>query len=84
MQLEWLVDLAEPFGAIGRTAAPTLIERKVEPTQQTGDFFPGGDMTEVRAGSKGDFVNVVQRGQSTRKELPVHHALGKSIDRAED
>src|SRR5450631_2635130 len=83
MQLKGLVDLTEPFGAIGGTTATTLVQRQVEPTQQAGDLFPGGDMAEIGASSKGDFVNVIQRGQSTREKLPVNHPLGKTIDRAE-
>src|SRR5579883_1399555 len=83
VDLERLVDLAEPFGAVCRAPAPALVERQLELAEQARHLFPRGHMAEIWLGAEGGFIDVVERGQPTRKELAIDHALGETVDRPE-
>src|SRR5262249_50042259 len=77
-----LVDLAEPFRAIGGAAAAAFVKRQLELAQQARDLLSRRDLTPAGARSQGRFVKIVQCGQASRKEFAVNHTLGKTVDRA--
>ena len=81
MDLERLVDLGEPFGAVGGTPAAAFVERQLQLPQQTHYLFARGNVPHARTGAEGLLVQIVQRGKPARKELAIHHALGKTVDR---
>src|SRR5580704_11512752 len=83
VDFERLVDLGEPLGAVGGAAAAALIERQFQLAQQAGHLLARRHMAQARAGAECRLVEVVERGQPTRKELTVDHTLGKAVDRAE-
>src|SRR5882724_3726922 len=83
VDFERLVDLVEPFGPVRRAAPAALIERKLQLAQQARRLFARRDMAEIRAGAERRLIEVVERGETARKELAIDHALGKAIDRAE-
>src|ERR1700733_369879 len=78
MDFERLVDLAEPFGPVGRAAAAALVERQFQLAQQAGHLFARRDMAEIRAGAERRLVDIVEAGEAARKELAVDHALVKA------
>src|SRR5712671_7589044 len=83
MELEWLVDLDEPFSPVGGAAAAPLIQRQFQLAQQAGDLLARRHVAQARTGAKGSFADVIERGQAARKKLAVNHAFGETIDRAE-
>src|SRR6476469_3738989 len=83
VKFERLVDLAEPFGAVGCPATTALVERQLQLAQQARDLFARRDMAQARAGPKRCLVEIVERGEPARKELAIDHAFGKTVDRAE-
>src|SRR6516225_2207010 len=83
MHVERLVDLAEPFGPVCRAAPAALIERKPQLAKQVCHFLARRHVPEIRAGAERGLVDVVERGETARKELAIDYAFGKSVDRAE-
>src|SRR5580700_10070590 len=83
VDLERLVDLAEPLGAAGRAATSALVERQLQLAQQAGDFLARRHMAHVRAGAERCLVEVVQRGQAAGKEFAVNDPFGEAVDRTE-
>ncbi len=75
MDLERLVDLVEPLGTVGRPAPTALIERQLQLTQQARDLLARRDMSHALTGPERRFVEFVERGEPTRKELAVNHPL---------
>src|SRR5580704_9920997 len=71
VDFERLVDLAEPFGAVGCAAAAALVERKLQLPQQACDFLARRHMAHARAGPERRLVEVVERGEPAGKELAV-------------
>ena len=61
VEFKRLVDLGEPFGPVGGTAAAALIERQFQLAQQAGDLLPRRHVAQARTGAKGCFVEVVER-----------------------
>src|SRR3569832_2808324 len=51
VELERLVDLAEPLGAVGSAAAPTLVQREFELTQQARALLACRHVPELRTGT---------------------------------
>src|SRR5579864_6942168 len=82
VNLERLIDLAEPFRPTGRAASPALIQRQLQLAQQARHLLPRRHMAEVGPGAQRGLVDVVERRQSARKELAINHALGETVDRA--
>jgi hypothetical protein len=80
VNFERLVDLGEPFGAVGGTSTAALIKRQLQLAEQTRDLFPRGDVAEIRAGAERGFIDVVQRGKPAWKEFAINHAFGEPVD----
>src|SRR5437899_2337438 len=80
VDLERLVDLSEPLGPIGRTAAAALVERKLELAEQARHLFPRGEMAEIGPHAQRRLVDLVEGCQAARKELAVNDALGEAVD----
>src|SRR5882724_13363280 len=83
VDFERLVDLVEPFGPVRRAAPAALVERKLQLAQQARHLFARRDMAEIRARAERRLVDVVERGETARKELAIDHAFGKAVDGAE-
>src|SRR5438046_160948 len=71
VEFERLVDLVEPFGPIRSAAPAALIERKLQLAQQARHLLARRDMAEIRAGAERRLVEVVERGETARKELTI-------------
>src|SRR6516164_9919799 len=67
------VNLAEPFGAVGRAAAAALVEGQPELAQQARHLLAGGDMAEIGPHAERGLIDVVERSQTTREELAIDH-----------
>src|SRR6266403_610407 len=83
VEFERLVDLAEPFGAVGGAATAALVEREFQLAQQARNLLARGDVTEIRPGAERGLVEVVERGEPAREKLAVHHPLRETVDGAE-
>src|ERR1700756_1842817 len=68
-----LVDLAEPFGTVGRAATPSFVQGKLKLAQQARDLFSRRDVAQVGARAQRCLIEVVERGQAAWKEFAVNH-----------
>src|SRR6185437_7141398 len=83
MNFERLVDLSEPLRPVGRATAASLVEREFELAQQARYLLTRRDVAEIGPCAESGLVDVIESGQSARKEFAIDHALGEAIDRAE-
>src|SRR3984957_5471956 len=69
VDFERLVDLAEPFGAVGCAAPAALVERQLQLAQQACDLLTRRHMAHAWAGAKRCLVEIVERGKPAGKEF---------------
>jgi hypothetical protein len=60
-----------------------LVDRQLQGLHQRPHLLPGGQVRQARFLPQRGLVEVVERGEAERKELAKHHALGKTLGRAE-
>src|SRR6266567_2583902 len=66
---------SEPFGAGGRTASATIVDRQLQHLQQRLDLAPRHRMGRIGIDARDDVAQRVQRGEPAGEKIAIDRAF---------